>query len=231
MSLLTDDPLGFRRLVGSLQPADEASRVDFEALVLSDDLYTVLAEHHEVRGQHSYWIAHDPSAVWGPPGEPHLIAIFIHRRHDRGYFTCTFSTHALLALAQRWLIRRGCPESGTQPLDTVDHPAPADEVTCRIEKTLRSPSGRLEVLDHYTREPRTAQEHFAVHVLAHAPGFPGPFRIFCELLRPDFTYMLREGAFPDRKTADNWLELWHTDPATPLPPLSDPPVPASPEAG
>jgi hypothetical protein len=194
--------------LGGLDPADIGSE-QAESVLWAEDLQ-VLAEHHTPDQSRSYVVAHDTSVTWGVPGSPQVAAITISRDLDRGTFTLDSEYHAGLPFAQAWLIERGCPPEQITVPDGM-FIEPADDLTRRVEQKIRAAGQRYDVLDTYTRDYDPYESWTLVRdTLADQD----PVRVFLEQGNPKtFTYTVREGAFPDEDTAQDWLD----DRSTPFP--------------
>ncbi|WP_328912467.1 MULTISPECIES: glycosyl hydrolase [unclassified Streptomyces] len=192
-----------------LDPADLDSE-QAESVLWAGDLY-VLAEYHTTpHGSHSYFVAHDQSATWGAPGAPQLVAVKIARNFSLGTFTLESACHAALPFAQSWLIERGCPPEKITVRDG-DFMAAADDLTGRIEQKVRDGGQRYEVLETQTWDYDPCETWTLARDTLAAQD---PIRVFLEQGNPEaFTYTLREGAFPDEDTAQDWLD----DRNSPLP--------------
>lgn len=164
---------------------------------------TVLAEHHTTpHGSHSYVVAHDGSVTWGVPGEPQLAAIKVARDLSLNTFTFELKYHATVAFAQNWLIERGCPPEQIAQTST-DFMQPADDLTVRIEQQIRESGTRYKVLDTQTSDSDPCETWTLTR---DSSATQAPIRVFLE--EGDFaahTYTMREGAFPDEATAQDWL--------------------------
>lgn len=191
-----------------LDPADLGSE-QAESVLWAGDL-KILAEHHTPDRSRSYVVAHDTSVTWGVPGSPQVAAIKVARDLDRGTFTLENEYHAGLPFAQAWLIERGCPPERIAVPDGM-FIEPADDLTLRIEQKIREAGQRYDVLDTCTRDDGSYESWTLVRdTLADQD----PVRVFLEQGNfKAFTYTLREGAFPDEDTAQDWLD----DRSTPLP--------------
>jgi hypothetical protein len=191
-----------------LNPADLGSE-QAESVLWAGDLH-VLAEHHTPDRSRSYVVAHDTSVTWGVPGSPQVAAIKVARDLDRGTFTLDSEYHAGLPFAQAWLIERGCPPEQIAVPDGM-FIEPADDLTLRTEQKIREAGQRYEVLDTYTRDYDPYESWTLVRDTLAAQD---PVRVFLGQGNPEaFTYIVREGAFPDEDTAQDWLN----DRGTPWP--------------
>ncbi|MFI1953160.1 glycosyl hydrolase [Streptomyces xinghaiensis] len=195
-----------------LTPADEFSAEAEGDIELWDDLFSALAEHHTVDGKQSFFVIHDGSATWGIPGAPQVIALHITRDLTACAFRIEQADHPTVPFAQLWLADRGCPPDAIQ-LPQDQHIEPADALTIRIENQIRHSGTRYETKDHYTHDS-VPYETWVMVRDSDPSAADLPVRIFLEETDLDtFTYTLREGAFRDGTSANQWL----FDRDTPLP--------------
>ncbi|MFP8941703.1 glycosyl hydrolase [Streptomyces fenghuangensis] len=195
-----------------LTPADQAAADAKERLDLAGDDFRVLVGHHTADAAHSFLVLHDSSATWGLPGAPQLVSLHIARDLQAGTFRIEEAQHAMLPFAQRWLVARGCDPAAIR-LPEGRYSRPADALTTEIEERIVRSGGRYEVLDHHTRDGEPHETW--VMVRDTDPGAAQrPVRLFLEEADLDaFTYTVREGAFRDGTSANQWL----IDRDTPLP--------------
>lgn len=201
------------RLVG-FQPADGTIEERYWQELASEEVdLAVLAEHHTADRSNSYYVLHDEAATWGIPGEPQIIALHIQRDPTARTFRFDRNAVALSAMAQSWLIARGCPNAAIDfPADK--HHAPADAATKVLAERLKAGSHRLDVLGSYT-DDETAPFETIVFLQHRDPRTELPYRIVVESLDPaTWTYTLREGSFPTFKAADDWWDA-HVEGETP----------------
>lgn len=197
-------------------PANDAVEEAFEDHIDSEhDSMITLASHHSVDGGTSFYVIHNGAVTWGIPGEPQLIALRIERDIAAQSFSFEHATLPLSAMAQSWLIRRGCPAEaialppgmGTQP---------ADAATVALQQRVAAEGDRFALLQSYTDDTGTSPE---VTVLLRAldERVERPFRVLLEQADLDaYTHTLREGAFETYEAAVDWLE----DRSIPLPPAA-----------
>jgi hypothetical protein len=127
----------------------------------------------------------------------------INRDFDRRTFTLESEYHAGLPFAQAWLIARGCPPERITLPDGM-FIEPADSLTLRIEQKIMDSTHRYEVLGTYTRDQAPYESWTLVRDSRAAQD---PVRVFLERGDPEaFTSTLREGAFPDAGSAQEWLD-------------------------
>ncbi|MGW1224851.1 hypothetical protein [Streptomyces sp. NPDC002530] len=214
------------------EPAPErkpVSQVDFDldALDAGDtylDFYRTigaselvpLAEHHD--GPHSYYVLHDRSAVWGHPGAPEVLAVHLRRDHADGTFTFDQAPLPLAAMAQSWLIHRGCPPEAIA-LDPGLGAPPADDATRALEQRLAGDGDRYAMGYSYTSDdPDDMVIVVALHALGE--GTLSPFRVMVQEVDADtWTRTLREGGFDSADEAVQWCTARIAGEAGPLPPV------------
>jgi hypothetical protein len=177
------------------EPADAWIKAVFKE-VFDEEQHTlaVLAEHHTPDDAHSYFVLHDTAATWGPPHTSQVLAL--HLRRDTASSTYRFE-HArlpLAAMAQSWLIQRGCPpdvialgpDVGTQP---------ANDTTRALEQRVRGDADRFSFLDSFTRDDPYDMLTLVV-LRSRDESDPARIRVLCE--ETDLstgTHTLREGGF------------------------------------
>ncbi|WP_165983968.1 glycosyl hydrolase [Streptomyces sp. YIM 98790] len=206
------------------RPADRDSAEEFRQRI---DLHLPeierLAAHHA--GPDSFLIFYDSSQTWGLPGSAQLLAVHLTRRRSEHTFTLATTYLPLMALAQRWLAARGCPPHALVLLPEADWWRPADDATAALENRLATSAERYTLLDHYTYDDFDSPEitvllHDSATVSAHAP-----YRLLVQERGLEWgTYIIREGAFPTREAARQWLYRRHI--ALPQPALQPPAAPA-----
>ncbi|MFR9723976.1 hypothetical protein ACL02R_11515 [Streptomyces sp. MS19] len=202
----------------------------FEIKFWSDrPLMTMLADHHREDDRHSYFILHDGTAIWGHPGEDQILALHITRIPELGLFDYRYTSFPLPAMAQSWVIARGCPPQEIGLREGVGT-APADDITRRLEQRVTGYGDHFAHIHSYTDEdpPRTT-------VLLGALGdSPAPFRVLLETTDMQArTHSLREGGFTTMSAAEWWLsEFWRGNeaPLPPVPSVSNVRGPAAPSA-
>ncbi|MFK0136655.1 hypothetical protein [Streptomyces murinus] len=176
-----------------------------------------LAEHHAADG-HSYYVLDDSSAAWGFPGAPQIIALHLCRDREKQTFAYEMKTLPLPAMAQSWLIRRGCPRDaiGLNPeLGT----APADEATRALEQRLIGDGDHFAMGYSYT-DNDTAEMLIVVALCALDERALSPFRVVVRETDADaWTHTLREGGFDTADEALQWCDDRIGQQAGPLPPV------------
>ncbi|NGO42916.1 hypothetical protein [Streptomyces ureilyticus] len=201
------------------EAADERTEDTFwHAIGTEQDLLTALAVHHSPDGSHSFYVLHNGAVTWGIPGEPQLVALHLQRDLVAG--TCRFE-HAELplpAMAQSWLIHRGCPP-GAIGLVPGRGTAPADETTRALERRLMGDGDQFALLHSYTRDDPDDMSTVVV-LRALDERSPAPFRVLHEEVDTDAgTHTLREGGFATAAEAVQWCDDHLGGEAAPLPPV------------
>lgn len=190
--------------------------------------FAVLAEHHTDDNQHSYYVLRDNSATWGIPGEPQLVALYLKRDVPKRTFRFEHELLPLPAMAQSWLIARGCPKDAIALRPGVGLDA-ADEATKALEDRLLSDGDHFSLVTSYTSD---APDRMQITVLLVAIDEKDPvrFRVLLEDTDTDtWTRTLREGGFSTADDAITWWEAhWSGEdvplPAIPPSPRIEPPV-------
>ncbi|MCC2276206.1 hypothetical protein LKL35_12380 [Streptomyces sp. ET3-23] len=177
-----------------------------------------LAEHHTADGAHSFYVLHDRTATWGHPGVPQLAALHIQRDMQARTFRFEHAALPLAAMAQSWLIHRGCPAEAIG-LAAGMGPDPADEATRTLERRLAGDGDHYALGHSYTRDdPDDMVVLVALRALDERA--PSPFRVVVEEVDTDaWTYTLREGGFATAEEALDWCDDRLTGEAGPLPPV------------
>ncbi|GJF32624.1 hypothetical protein KNE206_53240 [Kitasatospora sp. NE20-6] len=202
--------------IDDLEPADSATEHNADYLSVIGPELTLLSQQtttnpHTALLKDGYYVAFDTAHMWNDmSGRSSLIAVHTEQDFGAGTFRVEFMSHALIGLAEQWLVDRGAdPDAFTR--DSVI--TAADEETTRLEEMLRGSGGRFTAHDDYTH----AAEPYDVWVIATdtlAQGSEMPVRVFHEQRQVDTdTYTLREGHFPSIEEALEWTK----DPNAPLP--------------
>lgn len=219
------------RLDGYEAASDEVEEHFYGRIEADEDMLTVLAEHHSADARHSFHVLHDGTATWGFPGEPQIIALHIAR--DPGERTFTFE-HAMLplpAMAQSWLVSRGCPREGIR-LPPGMGTASADEATTALQERLVGDGHRFALVDSYTNDSSNRPQITAL-LRALDDKDAHPFRVLVEEADlTQFTHTLREAGFPTYDAAESYFNdpdgVRQKPPTTPAPQRA---VPAPPSSG
>ncbi|MFE1027682.1 hypothetical protein ACFW5I_24445 [Streptomyces sp. NPDC058818] len=196
--------------------SDEERYLDFyRKVAVREDMLVPLAQHHD--GTHSYYVLCDRTATWGHPGTPQLLAVHLQRDYEEQTFSFEHAPLPLPAMAQSWLIHRGCPPDAIG-LDPELGPPPADETTRALERRLAEDGDHYAMGYSYTRDD---PEDMVVVVVLRAMDerAPSPFRVVVEEVDTDaWTHTLRESGFDTVGEALQWCEDRLTGKAGPLPP-------------
>ncbi|SEO73849.1 hypothetical protein [Actinacidiphila rubida] len=171
--------------------------------LLNEPEYTLLANHHE--GDSSFAVLFDSSATWDIPGTANLVAVHLVRNQMWRTFDFDTAHLPMVALAQQWLVARGCPpEAIVLPPERATQPA--DQETTILETHLRTSPDRYTLVDHYTDDGGPF-ESWALLRDTHPESAGTPVRVFIEAADMNAgTYTLREGGFADEDGAREWLD-------------------------
>lgn len=201
--------------VDGLDADEEKYRDFFRTVAVHEDMLVPLAEHHD--GPHSYYVLFDRTATWGHLGMPQVLAVDLQRDREKRTFDFEQARLPLPAMAQSWLIHRGCPPDaiGFDP----ELGPPADEATRALERRLAEDGGHYAMGYSYTSDD--PDDMVTVVVLrARDAQAPGPFRVLVEEVDTErWTHTLREGGFDTAGEARQWCETRLTGEAGPLPPV------------
>ncbi|MEV0445817.1 hypothetical protein AB0I84_12420 [Streptomyces spectabilis] len=204
------------RLDGYEAVTDEVDVRFWHSIEISAPDFSVLAAHHTLDHQHSYYVLHDRSATWGHPGEPQLIGLHLTRDTTARTFSFDHSRLPLAAMAQSWLIARGCPkEAITLPSDIG--PVAADEATTALEDRLLSDGDHFALVTSYTSDTPDCMQ-VTVLLAAIDESVPVRFRVLLEDVdTTSWTRTLREGGFTTFQEAVTWWKAHWTGERAPLP--------------
>ncbi|WP_167501661.1 hypothetical protein [Streptomyces malaysiensis] len=197
--------------------ADEEMYLDFHRQVaVHEDMLVPLAQHHD--GAHSYYVLFDRTATWGHPGMPQVLAVHLQRDDEKRTFSFEQAHLPLPAMAQSWLIHRGCPPDAIG-LDPELGPPPADEATRALERRLAGDGDHYAMSYSYTcDDPDDMVTVVALRALDERAL--SPFRVVVEEVDTEtWTHTLREGGFDTAGEALQWCEDRLADEAGPLPPV------------
>ncbi|AJC55042.1 hypothetical protein [Streptomyces sp. 769] len=203
------------RLDGYEAVNDRVAERFWQHIEIEHNELTVLAEHHTPDDQHSYFVLHNGAVTWGFPGEPQMVALHLQRDVQARTFRFQHTPLPLPAMAQSWLIARGCPEEKILlPEDTGT--APADQATRALEARLRSDGDHFALLTSYTHDIAPIQT--TVMLRAVDERAPLPFRVLLrEVDTEKWTHTLREGGFTTFQQATDWWEAHWSGEGLPLP--------------
>ncbi|MFK4222207.1 hypothetical protein [Streptomyces sp. NPDC019890] len=219
------------RLDGYEAVNDRVEETFWQHIASGQDMLTVLAEHHTEGDQHSFYVLHDRAVTWGIPGEPQLAALHLQRDCAARTFRFQHEMLPLPAMAQSWLIARGCPKDAIRLLPGMGTAA-ADDATRALEERLMSDGDHFALLTSYT-DDTSAKPETTVLLRATGERAPLPFRVLLEEVDTDaWTHTLRECGFATFEAATEWWEnRWSGQdialPTTP-PPTRRSPLPAAP---
>ncbi|MBJ7004878.1 hypothetical protein ACFYMX_15350 [Streptomyces griseofuscus] len=197
--------------------ADEEKYLDFyRKVAVHEDMLVPLAEHHD--GPNSYYVLFDRTATWGHPGMPQVLAVRLQRDHEKRTFSFEYASLPLPAMAQSWLIHRGCP-SDALALDPELGPPPADEATRTLERRLAGDGDHYAMGYCYTSDdPDDMVTVVALRALDERAS--SPFRVLAEEVDAEtWTHTLREGGFDTVSEALRWCEDRLAGEAGRLPPV------------
>ncbi|MFF7438995.1 hypothetical protein [Streptomyces sp. NPDC008122] len=183
--------------------------------VVESSSYKVLGEYRTWTD--AYFVLYDEGAPWGIPGAPQLRTVHVARDLQARTFKIDTTEIPLVAMAESWLIARGCPDGIVDPTRYQ----PADTTTRALEARIRRDGDHFAVLTSYSDDQRDAPET-AVMLRSLDPKVRPEFRILLE--RVDMTagtHTLREGGFTTYEQAVEWWNAWSNEGAPPLrPPAS-----------
>jgi hypothetical protein len=177
----------------------------FRQLGVIDDMLVPLAEHHSADGVHSFYVLYDSSATYDHPGRPPYVALHLQRNREKRTFRFEQAPLPLPAMAQSWLIHRGCPPDAIA-LNTELGTAPADEATRALERRLMTDGDHYALGYSYTRDD--PDDMVTVVVLrALDERAASAFRVIVEEIDSEtWTHTLREGGFTTAEEALKWCE-------------------------
>ncbi|MFB7328646.1 hypothetical protein [Streptomyces sp. NPDC056190] len=205
------------RLDGFEAVDEQTQEAFWRAIQIEQTELTLLAEHHAPDGA-SYHVLHNGAVTWGTPGEPQLVALHLQRDLEAKTFRFAHATLPLPAMAQSWLIHRGCPPKEISLAPGMGT-APADVTTRALEHRLMSDGDHFALLHSYTDD--NPDNAVTVVVLRSLDvGSPSPFRVLHEAVDTGaWTHTLREGGFATYAEALQWCEDALSGEAPPLPPV------------
>ncbi|MFG3282084.1 hypothetical protein [Streptomyces sp. NPDC048111] len=189
----------------------------------------VLAEHHTDDQRHSYYVLHNGAVTWGIPGEPQLVALHLQRDVEAATFRFQHEQLPLVAMAQSWLIARGCPKEAIalRPGIGAD---PADEATKALEARLTSDGDHFALVTSYTSDDPDRTQ-ITVLLAAIDENAPQRFRVLLEDVDTEnWTRTLREGSFSTYEEATAWWQAHWSSDGVPLPTAQTAARPSAPSA-
>ncbi|WP_258528063.1 hypothetical protein [Streptomyces sp. NBRC 110611] len=190
----------------------------FYAIGVIEDQLVPLAEHHTADGVHSFYVLHDSTATYDHSGVSQFAALYLQRDMEERTFRFEHAILPLPAMAQSWLIHRGCPLEAIGLTEGLG-PAPADEVTLALERRLAGDGDHYALGYSYTHDdPNDMVILVALRALDERA--PSPFRVMAlELDTDTWTYTLREGGFATATEALQWCDDRLSGNTNPLPPV------------
>ncbi|MEU9939067.1 hypothetical protein [Streptomyces lavendulae] len=200
--------------IDGFEAADSSHLNHYEDLDIES--FKVLAEHHTYTD--AYFILLDEGATYGIPGSPQLRAAHVTRDLIARTFEIDSKELPLYAMAQSYLVARGCPSDALNPQEGVHDPA--DDITRALEARVRGDGDHLALLTSYTADMLEPVQT-AVMLRSLDPKVVPEFRILLETFDYDSnTHTLREGGFETYEAAVDWWEAWAEEEAPALPPLT-----------
>ncbi|MFJ9033648.1 hypothetical protein ACIRQP_35120 [Streptomyces sp. NPDC102274] len=212
---MSQDDLDLR--LDGYKPVNDRVREQFwHAVWINEDMFTPLAVHDSADDRHGYYVLHDRTATWGHPGEPQIVALHVQRDPDTHTFSFDRATLPLPAMAQSWLIARGCPQDSIR-LPGDRGTTPADETTRALEERLMTDGDHFASLTSYTDDTSETPQT-TVLLRAIDERSPQPFRVLLEETdTAAWTHTLREGVFPTFEAATEWWDRRWSGENIPLP--------------
>ncbi|MFC9502720.1 hypothetical protein [Streptomyces sp. NPDC057002] len=192
----------------------------YRHVAVREDMLVPLAEHHTPDGVHSYYVLFDRTATYDHPGIPQYIAVHLKRDQTRKTFDWDHALLPLPAMAQSWLIHRGCPPDaiGLNPAADLG-PPPADEMTRALEQRLVGDGDHFAMGYSYTRDDLDDMVTL-VALRALDERTLSPFRVVVEEVDTEvWSYTLREGGFDTVGEALQWCRDRLAGEVSPLPPV------------
>ncbi|MEU2774513.1 hypothetical protein ABZ646_16625, partial [Streptomyces sp. NPDC007162] len=160
--------------------ADEEKCLDFYRTVgVREDTLVPMAEHHD--GPHSYYVLFDRTATWYP-GMPQVLAVYLQRDHEKKAFAFEQAALPLPAMAQSWLIHRGCPPDAIGLDPELSGPPSADEATRALERRLAGDGDHYAMGYSYTSDD--PDDMVVVVALRALDERPRRYRSPCASCRP-----------------------------------------------
>ncbi|MGK4906450.1 hypothetical protein [Streptomyces albus] len=161
---------------------------------------------------------HDRSATWGTPGQDQIAALYLVRFPASRTFRFDLVRLPLPAMAQSWLIARGCPREAIRLLPQLN--VPQDQATRELEERLMGDGDTFAHVASYTHDDYPGTPHVTVLLRDLNPDAVVPFRVLREVTDTDAgTYTLREGGFGTYEEARAWWNEHRGDGTVFLPPL------------
>lgn len=194
------------------EPADDGHQQHYEDLDISS--FKVLGEYRTYTD--AYFVLLDEGATYGIPGSPQLRAVHVSRDLRARTFEVDSKELPLYAMAQSYLIARGCPSDALDAPEGVHDPA--DDRTRALEARVRGDGDHFALLASYTADMRDPVQT-VVMLRSLDPQAAPEFRILLEQFDWDSnSHTLREGGFETYAAAVDWWEAWSDEEAPALPP-------------
>lgn len=130
------------------EPADDGHQQHYEDLDISS--FKVLGEYRTYTD--AYFVLLDEGATYGIPGSPQLRAVHVSRDLRARTFEVDSKELPLYAMAQSYLIARGCPSDALDAPEGVHDPA--DDRTRALEARVRGDGDHFALLASYTDDMR-----------------------------------------------------------------------------
>ncbi|MFF3556173.1 hypothetical protein ACFYXL_22525 [Streptomyces tsukubensis] len=202
------------RLEGYKAASKNTEESFFNSFVCGE--FTTLAECHTEDGRRSYYVLHDSTEAFGIPGEPEIVALHIQRDAENQVYRFQHTTVPLPAMAQSWLIARGCPKEGIR----LPPSASTDDSTRVLEERIMGDGDHFALIGNYTDHgPCTFMTLVLLRALDEQE--PTPFRVLLERVDTrTWTRTLREGGFRTYQEAATWWKANWSRKAPELPALS-----------
>ncbi|MFF8918277.1 hypothetical protein ACF08M_34520 [Streptomyces sp. NPDC015032] len=206
---------------------EQMCRAFYHQVAVHEDMLVPIAEHHTADGEHSYYVLFDRTATYGHPGDPQYVAVHLQRDREKRSFEFEHAPLPLPAMAQSWLIHRGCPPDAIG-LDPELGPPPADEATRALGQRLVGDGDHYAMGYSYTQDDPDDWVTVVALRSLHERA-PSPYRVVVEEVDTDaWTHTLREGGFDTVQEALQWCYDRIGGTAVPLPPVRPSAVPTRP---
>lgn len=182
---------------------EQMCRAFYRQVAVEADMLVPIAEHHTASEEHSYYVLFDRTATYGHPGDPQYVAVHLQRDRGKRSFDFEQAPLPLPAMAQSWLIHRGCPPDAIG-LDPELGPPPADEATRALGQRLVGDGDHYAMGYSYTKDDPDDWVTVVALRSLHERA-PSPYRVVVEEVDTDaWTHTLREGGFDTVQEALQW---------------------------
>jgi hypothetical protein len=199
-------------------PADAIQERDWESEIeLREADLGVVSEC--VSGSHTWVVLWHHFFEEAYPDQSHLLAVHVVRDDASRTFRYATCEIPILALAQQWLVGRGCPPGALKR--NRHYSAEADASSQSIETRLTRSPHRYALADHGTVYDPDPPGSWAI-IRDKAPASSATqWQVLVESAGAEQgTYVLRERSFPTRKQAEHFVEQL---PTVQWPLAADPP--------